>query len=110
VQRPLWASTGTKNPAYSDVLYVDELVGSDTVNTMPHQTLTAFKDPRALAVRTTHDLDFARRAFERLPQLGVPVNELIDQLEPEGVTPFEKSFDSLLETLEARRLQMAGGK
>ena len=50
------------------------------------------------------------RAFERLPQLGVPVNELIDQLEPEGVTAFEKSYDSLLETLETRRLQMAGGK
>ena len=110
VQRPLWASTGTKNPAYSDVLYVDELVGADTVNTMPPQTLAAFNDHGSLEVRITHDLDFARRAFERLPQLGVPVNELIDQLEPEGVTAFEKSYDSLLETLETRRLQMAGGK
>jgi transaldolase len=110
VQRPLWASTGTKNPAYSDVLYVDELVGSDTVNTMPPQTLAAFNDHGSLEVRISHDLDFARRAFERLPQLGVPVNELIDQLEPEGVTAFEKSYDALLETLEQRRLQMAGGK
>jgi len=109
-QRPLWASTGTKNPAYSDVLYVDELVGANTVNTMPPQTLAAFNEHGSLEVRIEHDLDFAKRAFARLPELGVPVDELIDQLEPEGVTAFEKSYDTLLETLENRRLQMAGGK
>jgi len=110
VQRPLWASTGTKNPAYSDVLYVDELVGANTVNTMPPQTLGAFNDHGSLEVRIEHDLDSARRAFERLPQLGVPVDELIDQLEPEGVTTFDKSYEALLETLETRRHQMAGGR
>jgi transaldolase len=107
-QRPLWASTGTKNPAYSDVLYVDELIGADTVNTMPPHTLAAYNDHGSLEVRITRDLDGARRAFERLPKLGVPVNELINQLEPEGVTAFVKSYDSLLETLESRRAQMVG--
>jgi transaldolase len=110
VQRPLWASTGTKNPAYSDVLYVDELIGRDTVNTMPPKTLEAFNDHGRVEVRITHDLPAARAVFARLPALGVPVNELIDQLEPEGVATFAKSFESLLETLESRRLQMAGGQ
>jgi transaldolase/glucose-6-phosphate isomerase len=110
VQRPLWASTGTKNPAYSDVLYVDELIGADTVNTMPPHTLKAFNDHGKLESRIERDLPAARAAFERLPQLGIPVNELIDQLEPEGVTAFVKSYESLLETLESRRLQMVGGR
>jgi transaldolase len=110
VQRPLWASTGTKNPAYSDVLYVDELIGPDTVNTMPPQTLDAFNDHGVVETRITRELDRARAAFARLPQLGVPVHELVDQLEPEGVTAFSKSYESLLETLESRRLQMAGGR
>lgn len=110
VQRPLWASTGTKNPAYSDVLYVDELIGADTVNTMPPHTLDAFNDHGVLEPRIGRDLDQARAAFTQLPRLGVPVDELIGQLEPEGVASFAKSYESLIETLEARRLQMAGGR
>jgi transaldolase len=109
VQRPLWASTGTKNPAYSDVLYVEELIGADTVNTMPPQTLKAFNDHGHVEARIANDLAAARTAFGRLPALGIPVNDLIDQLEPEGVASFAKSYESLLETLESRRLQMAGG-
>jgi transaldolase len=109
VQRPLWASTGTKNPAYSDVLYVEELIGVDTVNTMPPQTLAAFNDHGKVEVRITKNLSSAERAFERLPDLGIPVNDLIAELEPEGVAAFIKSYESLLETLESRRLQMAGG-
>lgn len=108
-QRPLWASTGTKNPAYSDVLYVEELIGANTVNTMPPQTLAAFNDHGAVEVRISRHLDAARHAFERLPGLGVPVDDLIAELEPEGVKAFIKSYESLLETLESRRLQMAGG-
>jgi transaldolase len=107
IQRPLWASTSTKNPAYPDTLYVDELIGPDTVNTMPPQTLTAFNDHGTLETRIERDLDCAEFLFRRLPELGVPIASLIDQLEPEGVTAFAKSYDSLLGTLESRRTQLA---
>jgi transaldolase len=106
-QRPLWASTSTKNPAYSDTLYVDELIGPDTVNTMPPQTLAAFNDHGTVEVTIARDLDGAEALFKRLPELGVPLPSLIDQLEPEGVATFEKSYDTLLDALEARRAQLA---
>jgi transaldolase len=106
LQRPLWASTSTKNPAYRDVLYVEELIGPDTVNTMPPQTLAAFNDHGAVEARIDRDLDAARDLFERLPSLGIPVETLIDQLEPEGVTAFVKSYDALLSTLETKRREM----
>jgi transaldolase len=107
-QRPLWASTSTKNPAYPDTLYVDELIGPDTVNTMPPKTLAAFNDHGSVEVRIDRDLDGARRLFERLPQLGVPLDALIGELELEGVQSFARSFDALLETLEKERRAMAG--
>jgi transaldolase len=103
VQRPLWASTSTKNPAYRDVLYVEELIGPDTVNTVPPATLVAFNDHGLVESRLRHDVPGARRAFERLTELGVPVERLIGELEPEGVRAFEKSYDDLLAALEARR-------
>ena len=106
-QRPLWASTGTKNPKYSDVLYIEELVGPDTVNTMPPSTLAAFNDHGTVAVTIERDLDHARALFRRLPELGVPLPALIDQLEGEGVAAFTKSYDALLESLETRRAQFA---
>jgi len=106
VQRPLWASTSTKNPAYRDVLYVEELVGCDTVNTMPPATLTAFNDHGAVETRITRDVDAAKRLFERLPALGIPLGSLIDQLEPEGVAAFQKSFEQLLGTLATRHREM----
>ena len=108
VQRPLWASTSTKNPKYPDTMYVDELIGPDTVNTMTPQTLEAFQDHGSLEVRIDRDLGDARRMFRRLPELGVPIDELIGQLEPEGVTAFAKSYDTRMEALEARRRQMQG--
>jgi len=110
VQRPLWASTSTKNRAYPDTLYVDELIGPDTVNTMPLQTLAAFNDHGRLAVAIERDLDRARMLFDRLPKLGVPVERLIDQLEPEGVAAFAASYDSLLATLETRRREVAAAR
>lgn len=108
-QRPLWASTSTKNPAYPDTLYVDQLIGPDTVNTMPPATLEAFNDHGRVAVTVRDDLDGARRVFERLPAIGVPVDDLIAALEPEGVAAFEQSFDALLATLEAKRSALAAG-
>jgi len=108
VQRPLWASTSTKNPAYSDTLYVDELIGPDTVNTLPPSTLAAYNDHGVLDPRLLRGADEARRLFRRLPELGVPVDGLIGQLEEEGVMAFVKSFESLLATLEEKRARMAG--
>lgn len=110
VQRPLWASTSTKNPAYPDTLYVDELIGPDTVNTMPPKTLEAFNDHGRLEVSIGRDLDAARALFARLPALGVPVETLIEQLEPEGVAAFAKSYDALLATLETKRRVVAAGR
>ena len=109
-QRPLWASTSTKNPAYPDTLYVDELIGADTVNTMPPQTLAAFNDHGRLERSIGRDLEGARRLFERLPALGVPIEALIDQLEPEGVSAFAASYDALLASLESRRRELAGAR
>jgi transaldolase len=110
VQRPLWASTSTKNPAYPDTLYVDELIGPDTVNTMPPQTLAAFNDHGRVEITIERDLGAARALFARLPALGVPVEALIDQLEPEGVAAFAKSYESLLATLETRRREVAAAR
>ena len=106
VQRPLWASTSTKNPAYRDVLYVEELIGPDTVNTMPPATLKAFNDHGVVEARISRDVNAARALFARLTALGVPVAALIDQLEDEGVRAFEKSFADLLATLETRRREL----
>ena len=103
VQRPLWASTSTKNPAYRDVLYVEELIGPETVNTVPPATLIAFNDHGRVESRIRHDVAGARVVFARLTALGVPVEKLIGELEAEGVRAFEKSYDDLLAALETRR-------
>ena len=106
LQRPLWASTSTKNKAYRDVLYVEELIGEGTVNTMPPQTLAAFNDHGTVEVRIDRDLDQAHQLFATLPKLGIPLEALIAQLEPEGVAAFAKSYDSLLEALATKRKEM----
>ena len=105
-QRPLWASTSTKNPAYRDVMYVEELIGPDTVNTMPLQTIAAFNDHGAVEPRIERDLADAQALFRRLPQLGVPIHALIDELEPEGVAAFAKSYDAVIAALEAKRREL----
>lgn len=107
VQRPLWASTSTKNPAYRDVLYVEELIGPDTVNTIPPATLVAFNDHGVVETRIRNSMDEARALFGKLNALGVPVESLIDQLEGEGVTAFAKSYDDLLGAIETRRREGA---
>lgn len=106
-QRPLWASTSTKNPAYPDTLYVDELIGPDTVNTMPLATLLAYNDHGSLERRIDRELVAAEALFRRLPALGVPIDTLIGELEEEGVRSFAKSYDALLETLETKRRTLA---
>ncbi|MEO6570699.1 MAG: transaldolase, partial [Ilumatobacteraceae bacterium] len=102
VQRPLWASTGTKNPDYSDVLYVDHLIGPDTVNTLPEPTLEAFVDHGTLARTVDADVDDADRVWQALADVGVDMDEVAGQLETEGVDSFMKSFDELIAALQTK--------
>jgi len=98
-QRLLWASTGTKNPQYSDVLYVEELIGRDTVNTMPPATFKAFKEHGRLRESLTQDLDGARRTMDILQRAGISFKTVTDQLLVDAVKLFSKPFDSLLAKL-----------
>jgi transaldolase len=105
VQRLLWASTGTKNPDYSDVRYVEALIGPDTVNTAPLETLDAYRDHGEPKARLEQDVKEARRVLERLPELGISIDNVTQQLEDEGVEKFNKPFDKLMETLSQRSAQ-----
>ncbi|HKD33290.1 MAG TPA: transaldolase [Gaiellaceae bacterium] len=102
-QRCLWASTSTKNPAYSDVLYVDELIGPETVNTMPEDTIEAFQDHGEVALTLEQDLDEARRVFDRIAEAGVGYDDVVVTLEEEGVQKFSDSFAELLDGVSAKR-------
>jgi transaldolase/glucose-6-phosphate isomerase len=103
VQRPLWASTGTKNPKYSDVLYVESLIAPDTVNTLPPATYDAFKDHGKVRVSIEEKLDEAREVLRNFEAKGFSLKKITDQLTAEGVKSFEGSFTSLNAVLEARR-------
>jgi transaldolase len=100
-QRCLWASTSTKNPAYSDVKYVEELIGPDTVNTMPEKTLRAFQQHGRVRNALEEGVDDAQRVLERFARAGVDYADVTDKLEREGVRAFEKSFASLLDGIRA---------
>lgn len=102
LQRPLWASTSTKNPAYPDTLYVDNLIGPDTVNTLPEPTLEAFEDHGTVQRTIDVDADRAAAVLEDVAGAGVDLGEVADVLEAEGVAAFAKSFDELLDTLARR--------
>jgi len=108
VQRPLWASTSTKNPAYRDTLYVDELIGPDTVNTMPDTTIEAFNDHGTVARTIDARLDEYRAAWDALAGVGVDVADVARVLEDEGVTSFSKSFEELLTTMAAHEADLRG--
>jgi transaldolase/glucose-6-phosphate isomerase len=109
VQRPLWASTSTKNPEYNDVMYVEELIGPDTVNTMPQQTILAFKDHGKVARTIDKDLDLARQQLADLEKLGISLKQITDELTVEGVESFSKSFDDLAAVIAAKRDSMLSG-
>ncbi len=102
-QRPLWASTGTKNPAYPDTLYVDSLIGPDTVNTVPPATLDAFRDHGTAAVTILSDIDNCRQQLADLEKLGISMDAVTAELEAEGVKSFADAFTALLQTVEERR-------
>jgi transaldolase len=105
-QRCLWASTSTKNPAYRDVIYVEELIGPETVNTMPRETLEAFQDHGRVRESLTEDVDGARRTLEAFKEAGIDYDDVVATLEREGVEKFAKSFDQLFADVESKRDQM----
>lgn len=103
IQRPLWASTGTKNKAYSDLLYVDSLIGPDTVNTVPPATYAAILARGAAALTIENDMLAAARLNSQLREVGIDMARVLDTLEKDGVAAFERSFDGLSKNLESKR-------
>jgi transaldolase len=102
VQQPLWASTGVKNPAYRDTMYVEALVGPDTVNTMPPALIDAFRDHGEVRRRVDEDLDGARRVIAELAAVGIDLDDVTDKLLREGLASFQKSFETLTAGLERK--------
>jgi transaldolase len=99
----LWASTSTKNPAYRDVLYVEDLIGPDTINTMPEETISAFQDHGEVRRTLEEGVDEARKVFEDVEAAGVSVDDVTRVLEEEGVQKFSESFAELLDGIRAKR-------
>lgn len=106
LQRPLWASTGTKNPDYSDVLYVDTLIGPHTVNTMPPKTLDAFRDHGTVAQTVETDVTGARTVMDEIAQKDIDINAVTEVLEAEGVQKFADAYTQLLDAIEAKRAEL----
>jgi transaldolase len=106
VQRPLWASTGTKNPAYSDVVYVDSLIGPLTVNTLPEATLEAFDDHGTVARTLDADSDAPVKIWQQVTAVGVDVDDVAVQLEREGIASFQQSFDDLIAALSEKAAKL----
>ncbi|MDQ3996906.1 MAG: transaldolase, partial [Gemmatimonadota bacterium] len=102
VQRPLWASTSTKNPAYRDVMYVEQLIGPDTVDTMPPATIEAFRDHGIVARTVDLELDKAERTIADLERLGISMRDVTDKLLIDGLAAFQKSYDAVISGLEAK--------
>lgn len=107
VQRCLWASTSTKNPDYRDVLYVEELIGPETVNTMPIETINAFLDHGEIKRTLDTDVDDARQALREVEASGITMERVTGELIDEGMASFQKSFDELIETIESKRKELA---
>jgi transaldolase len=102
-QRCLWASTSTKNPEYRDVMYVEELIGPETVDTMPEETILAFQDHGRVTLTLTQDVDAARKLFDDLAEAGIDYDDVTETLEREGVQKFSDSFDDLLDGIKSKR-------
>ncbi len=109
VQRPLWASTSTKNPAYPDLAYVDTLIGPDTVNTMPDGTIADFLDHGTVARTVDAAVDEARAHLDRLAAVGIDMADVAQVLENEGVASFSASFDELMQLLSDKAGALARG-
>lgn len=109
VQRPLWASTSTKDPSFPATLYVDTLIAPDTVNTMPEATLEAFEQDGTIARTADADFDGAQQVLDQLAAVGIDLDEVTDTLETEGVASFEHAFDTLLASLRAKADKLQAG-
>jgi len=109
VQRQLWASTGTKNPKYSDVLYLDNMIGPDTVNTVPPATYTAFRDHGKVAPTLEQGLDECREVISKLGSIGIDLKEVTAKLQSDGLSSFVGSFDTLVESIESKRDALVSG-
>ena len=109
VQRPLWASTGTKNPAYPDTLYVDELIAPNTVNTVPPATYTAVRDHGKSTVTIDKDIDGARTTIAKLGEIGIDLKQVTQQLQDEGVAQFMASFDTMTGSITAKQAAITSG-
>jgi transaldolase len=110
VQRPLWASTSTKNPAYPDTMYVDALIGPDTVNTLPDATIAAFEDHGTLSRTVDAEVAEAEATWQQLAEIGVDLADVSATLEREGVASFQKSFGELLDALQAKAAELSGSE
>ena len=106
VQRVLWASTGTKNPAYPDTIYVDELIGPDTVNTLPPATVDSFIDHGRVAETLTRGVPEAQQQIAKLAELGIDLNAITQQLQDKGVVAFAKPFDALMQSIAEKRARL----
>jgi len=109
VQRPLWASTSTKNPEYPDTLYVDHLIGPHTVNTLPDSTIEALVDHGTLVRTIDQDVEAAEVVWQSLAAVGVDMDDVAKQLEREGVSSFQKSFTELIDALDAKSVELRAG-
>ena len=108
VQRPLWGSTSTKDPAYPDTLYVDSLIGPDTVNTVPLETLEAFMDHGTVERTVDRDVEAAQAHLEQLEEIGISLDDVTDELLEEGAAKFSKAFNSLMESIDDERARILG--
>jgi transaldolase len=108
IQRPLWASTSTKDPSYPDLLYVDNLIGPHTVNTVPPETLTAIFDHGTIRPTVEEGVEEGRQALQKLADVGVDLDDVMRKLIEEGVEKFEKSFKTLFQALDAKRVELSG--
>jgi transaldolase/glucose-6-phosphate isomerase len=109
VQRPLWASTGTKNPQYSDVYYVEELIGPDTVNTVPPATFTAFRDHGKVQLSLEKNIEEAPKVFEKLAGININLKDVTDKLQEEGVRSFAESFRTLMGSISSKQAAITSG-
>jgi transaldolase/glucose-6-phosphate isomerase len=109
VQRPLWASTGVKNPNYSDVLYVESLIGPDTVNTLPPATFTAFRDHGKVRLTIEENMDEAVKALAELAEVGIDLKQVCQKLQDDGVKAFADSFESLMQSITSKRAALTSG-
>ncbi len=109
VQRPLWASTSAKNPAYSDVYYVEALIGPETVNTLPPATLKAFRDHGRVRLSIEENLEEERAVLARLEDVGISLDEVTQQVLDEGVSLFSRSFEKLMKAIQLQRDEIVSG-